>query len=63
MRETQAEWLDSALTALEAFLNNEQNNPDDRTISDQERGILWSFRTRLINTAAQIREDDNAPTT
>lgn len=57
MNETQAGWLDSAISALEAFLHNEQQNPDDRTISDQERQVLWSFRTRLIDDAAQIRED------
>lgn len=57
MHLVQAAWLDETIKKLEAFLYNEKNNPDERTIGDTQRKTLWRYRRRLIVLAAQIRED------
>ena len=57
MHQLQADWLDQTVTKLEAFLHNEKNNPNDRTISNARRKTLWRWRSMMIQMAAQIRED------
>ena len=57
MHALQAAWLESTVTELEHFLNNEKNNPHDRTISETDRKYLWRVRGKMIRWAAQMRED------
>ena len=57
MHQIQADWLDSTVTKLEAFLHNEKENFEDRTITTTERRYLWRVRSKMVKMAAQIRED------